>query len=51
MLSLRLDVLCDYTKATPSSRNMIEGQGVINSGMISGVSGKIPYSSLCATSF
>ena len=34
MLSLRLDVLCDYTKATPSSRNMIEGQGVINSGMI-----------------
>ena len=34
MLSLRLDVLCNYTKATPSSRNTIEGQGVINSGMI-----------------
>ena len=22
--SLRMDVLCDYTKATPSSRNMID---------------------------
>jgi len=34
MLSLRLDTLCSYTNATPSSRNMIEGQNVINSGLI-----------------
>lgn len=34
MLSLQLNTLCEFTKATPSSRNMIEGQRVINSGMI-----------------
>ena len=30
----RLNTLCNYAKATPSSRNMIVSQSVINSGMI-----------------
>lgn len=34
MLSLRLGTLCSYTNAIPFSRNMIEGQNVINSGLI-----------------
>jgi len=34
MLTLRLDILCEYTRASLSSRNMIEGQNIINSGMI-----------------
>ena len=34
MLILQLDILCKYTNETPSSRNMIEGQNIINSGML-----------------
>ena len=34
MLLLSLNTLCDYTDATPSSRNMIEGERAINSGFI-----------------
>lgn len=34
MLTLRLDILCEYARASLSSRNMIEGQNIINSGMI-----------------
>ena len=34
MLTLQLDILCKYTNATPSSRNMVEGQNIINSGML-----------------
>ena len=34
MFPSRLNTLCNYAKATPSSRNMIVSQSVINSGMI-----------------
>lgn len=34
MLSLLYHTLCDYAKATPSSRNMVDGQCVINSRML-----------------
>ena len=34
MFSSRLNTPCNYAKATPSSRNMIVSQSVINSGMI-----------------
>ena len=53
MLLLSLNTLCDYTDATPSSRNMIEGERAINSGFIivcgttSKVAKRIDLFSLC----
>ena len=32
ILVLQLDSLCSYAKATTVSRNMIEGQNILNSG-------------------
>ena len=34
MLTLQIHPLCDFANAIPSSRNLIEGQKVVNSGMI-----------------
>ena len=34
MLTLQLHTLCEFANAIPSSRNLIEGQKVVNSGMI-----------------
>ena len=34
MLTISLEELCRYTAATPTSRNMCEGQQVINSALL-----------------
>ena len=34
MLTLQLHTLCEFANAIPSSRNLMEGQKVVNSGMI-----------------
>ena len=34
MLTISLEELCRYTAATPTTRNMREGQPVINSGLL-----------------